>query len=391
MKMKTMLSLVILATALSPLHAQTVITGREPDHVRVLIGGDTCYGESYQEEYARLGGTNILVEKGYGYCVTNLNRLLQAVDFRVLNLETPLTLRRETLYQGKDYVHYSDPVKLPEIFGRFGPIAYSLANNHSLDEGAAGLDDTFTALKAADAQCFGAGTNLDQAAQPMLQKIRVGNSSFTLVVFGGFEHDEKYDKQFHFYAGPDHPGTLMLDVPAAQKAIAQLRQKIPDAFVVYFVHRYDNYHWKDAKQDAELHALRAAGVDLVVCAGAHMMQEVEYDGHGWIFYGIGNFLFNALGRYASYHAPPFSLPLVVDFHMKDGRLQTGLRVYPTVCDNGIVNYQPRFVTETEFSAVDALLAQTSAWDASSGAAVKRGQDEIGYYLEFLTPRPSAKK
>lgn len=386
--MKVLIALILLSSVL-PVQAQPAMTGREPAHFRVLFGGDTCFGESYQEEYAVKGGTNVLVEKGYEYCVSNLNHLLQAVDYRILNLETPLTTRRDSPYtNAKDYIHYSDPVKLPQIFGRYGPIAYSLANNHTLDEGPAGLGDTFAAFKVANAQWFGAGTNLADASRPLVQKIRIGDGSATLVVFGGFEHTDKYDKQFHFYARADRPGTAMVDVPAVRQAIVDLRQKYPDAFVIYFVHREENYHWKDQNQEAMLHALRAAGVDLVVCAGAHMMQEVEYDGQGWIFYGIGNFLFNAVGRYASFHAPPFSLPLVADFSMKKGRLQTGLRVYPTVSDNQITGYQPRFVTETELSAIDALLAEKSGWDKPTRASVKRGMDEIGRYLEFTRPQPA---
>ena len=380
----------LLLSAVFSVQAQSPLSGQDSGHFRVLFGGDTSYGESYQEEYAAKGGTNVLVEKGYGYCVSNLNRLLEAVNYRILNLETPLTTRRDSPYiHAKDYIHYSDPVKLPQIFGRYGPIAYSLANNHTLDQGPGGLADTFAAFRAANAQWFGAGTNLADASQPLIQKIRVGNDLATLVVFGGFEHTDKYEKQFHFYARADRPGTAMVDVPAARQAIVDLRQKIPGAFVIYFVHREDNYHWKDQNQEAMLHALRAAGVDLVVCAGAHMMQEVEYDGQGWIFYGIGNFLFNAIGRYASFHAPPFSLPLVVDFSMKEGRLQTGLRVYPIVSDNQITGYQPRFVTETELSAIDALLAEKSGWDKPARASVKRGMDEVGRYLEFSTPQPTA--
>ena len=391
MKINHLLSLLLLTAALPSLHAQTAtITGRDPAHLRVLFGGDTCYGESYQEQYATNGGTNILVEKGYDYPIANLNHLLAAVDFRVINLETPLTKHHDSPYTTKDYLHYSDPVKLPAIFGHYGPIAYSLANNHTLDQGTVGLDDTFAALKAANSQCFGAGTNLAQASQPMIQHLRIGDGTVTLAVIGGFEYDKKYDEEFHFYARTNRPGTAVVDVPAVQQQIVSLRQQYPDAFVVYFLHREDNYHWKNTRQDTELHELRAAGVDLVICAGAHMMQEVEYDGRGWVFYGLGNFLFNAQGRYASYHAPPFSIPLVVDFSMKNGRLQTGLRVYPTVSDNTITGYQPRFVTETELSAIDALLAEKSAWDAPARAAVKRGQDETGRYLEFLTPHATTK-
>ena len=42
------------------------------------------------------------------------------------------------------------------------------------------------------------------------------------------------------------------------------------------------------------------------------------------------FLNMGSGRYVANKTPPYSLPLVVDFSMKDGRVQAGLRVYPQV-------------------------------------------------------------
>jgi len=366
--------------------AHSVIAGRDLSHVRVLFGGDTNYGESYQDHSAKRGGANILSENGYDYCIANLSRLLDSVDYRVLNLETPLTLHHEGALKGKAYLHYSDPIKLPEIFGRYGPTAYSLANNHTLDQGVPGLEDTFSALAAAKSKWFGAGENLVEASKPLLQKFQIGKSSVTLAVFGAFEYRRSYDEKFHFYASADHPGTATVDAQAAREAIAKLHNEVPDAFIVYFVHCGENYRWKTAEQEVTVHALKEAGADLVVCSGAHMMQEIEYDGRGWIFYGIGNFLFNAPGRYAANDAAPYSLPLVVDFSMKDGRLQTSLRVYPIVSDNMITNYQPRLVTETELSSVDALLAEKSSWDTQTRAAVKRGSDHTGPFLEFITPQ-----
>jgi poly(3-hydroxybutyrate) depolymerase len=374
------------AFAVTHLFGQPAITGRDPAHARVLFAGDTGGGESYQEEYAKQGGVNILTENGYEYGLAKLQPLLAAVDFRVANLETPLTMRHDSPLKGKDYLHYSDPVKLPALFTPFGPMAVSLANNHTMDQGSEGLDDTRAALNTAGLAWFGAGCNLPDAAKPLLQEFRLGGSSFTLAVFGAFEFRKEYDENFHFYADADRPGAAAADVPAVKQAIAELRRAKPDAFVVYFVHWGDNYVWKNAKQVAMAHALREAGVDLVVGAHGHMMQEVEYDGRGWIFYGVGNLMFNARGRYTAYHAPPFSLPLVVDFSMKDGHLQTSLRVYPIVSDNQLTGYQPRFVTEIELSAIDALLAEKGGWDAAARAAVKRGTDDIGPWLEFTPPR-----
>ncbi len=372
------------------LYGAPAITGRDPAHVRVLFGGDTNYGESYQEDYAKKGGKNILVEKGYDYSIEKLSPLLQAVDYRIINLETPLTLHHESALKTKDYLHYSDPVKLPAEFNKFGPIAFSLANNHTLDQGAEGLADTFVALRDANIRWFGAGNDLGEASRPLLQKIKLGDSTVTLAVFGAFEYRKDYDENYSFYAGADRPGTAPVDVPAVGHAIAELRKKTPNLFVAYFVHWGENYIWKHAEQTVNAHALREAGVDLVVGSGAHTMQEIVHDGRGWIFYCVGNFLFNARGRYAANHAAPFSIPLVVDFSMKDGRLQTGLRVYPTVCDNQLTAYQSRFVTDTELSAVDSMLAEKSGWDTAARAAVKRGKDEVGNYLEFLPPQPPAK-
>lgn len=378
------------AFAVEWLFGHPPVAGKESNHVRVLFGGDTSYGESYQEDYAKKGGVNVLTEKGYDYPIAQLSRLLAAVDYRIINLETPLTTHHDSALKTKDYLHYSDPVKLPDEFKRYGPIAFSLANNHTLDQGTEGLSDTFVALKASGIRWFGAGNTLAEAAQPLVQKLSIGNASVTLAVFGAFEYRKDYDENYKFYARADRPGTAPVDLASIRAAIADLRRKAPDAFVVYFVHWGENYLWKHAVQTATARGLREAGVDLVVGSGAHMMQEVVHDGKGWIFYCVGNFMFNARGRYAANHAAPFSVPLVVDFSMQDGRLQTGLRVYPIISDNVITAYQPRFATETELSAIDALLAEKSGWNAAARAAVKRGHDDVGNYLEFLTPQASAK-
>jgi hypothetical protein len=371
--------------AVRQLFPQPTITSRDPHRVRILFGGDTSDGQSYHEQYAREGGVNVLAEKGYEHGIGQLRRLLESADYRMINLETPLTLRRDSPLKTKDYLHYSDPVRLPALFAPFGRVGYSLANNHTLDHGVEGLDDSRAALAAAGADWFGADEDLDRAGRPMLQEFRVGDRSLTLAVFGAFEYRKDYDHDFHFYAGPDRPGCAPIDVDAAKSAIADLKRRKPDALVVYFVHWGGNYSWKNDAQTATARALREAGVDLVIGHGAHTMQEVEHDGRGWIFYSIGNFLFNARGRYAAYSTSPYSLPLVAELTPREGRWQLSLRGYPILSDNQVTGYQPRFVTEKELVDIETLLAEKSGWNATVRAAVKRGTDDIGSYLEFSVP------
>ena len=150
------------------------------------------------------------------------------------------------------------------------------------------------------------------------------------------------------------------------------------------VHWGGNYEWKNDEQARTARSLREAGVDLIVGHGAHMLQEVEHDGRGWIFYSIGNLLFNSRGRYAAHKAPPYGLPLAADFSIQDGRARVGLRAYPIVSDNQLTGYQSRFVTEDELTTIESLLAEKSGWDAAVREAVKRGADECGPFLEFTT-------
>jgi len=373
------------ASAATLLFGEPPIAGREQGRVRVLFGGDTSGGESYQEDIAKKGGVNVLVEKGYEHGLVRLRGLLGAADFRVINLETPLTTQKQSPLTAKDYLHYSDPVKVPELFAPYRPLAFSLANNHTLDMGVAALEDTFAALNGAMISSFGAGMNLTDAARPLLQPLRIGNRSFTLAVFGTFEFRQKYDEEYQFYARADRAGTAPVDAAALKLAIAALRKTTPDAYVVYFAHWGDNYLWKHAEQKESARAVRAAGVDLVIGHGAHMLQEIEPDGGGWIFHGIGNFLFHSAGRYAAKNAPPFSTPVMVDFSFVEGRLRALPRVYPIVSDNMITGYQPRPVTEEEMTTVESLLAEKSGWDAATRGVVRRGKDDVGPYLEFPMP------
>jgi hypothetical protein len=140
------------------------LTGHDPNHLRILFGGDTDHGESYQEKLS----DNLLTAKGYSYSLANLGMLMDMVDYRIINLETPLTHRHNSLLTTKRYLHYSDPIKSLTALQSYEQTAYSLANNHTLDQGPEGLADTVAALQSMGAAYFGAGSSLDDAAKPLL-------------------------------------------------------------------------------------------------------------------------------------------------------------------------------------------------------------------------------
>lgn len=102
-----------------------------------------------------------------------------------------------------------------------------------------------------------------------------------------------------------------------------------------------------------------AGADLIIGHGAHTMQEIEKYKDRWILYGLGNFMFNAPGRYQKLKAPPFSLVAQLLLEEKNGDLKKTLKLYPIFTNNLKTHYQGRFLAEDEFKDVYQLLLTKS--------------------------------
>jgi hypothetical protein len=108
------------------------------------------------------------------------------------------------------------------------------------------------------------------------------------------------------------PGVASIDPARLAAQVADIRKTDPHAFVVLFPHWGENYRWKTDAQTTTAHACLDAGVDLIIGHGAHMLQEIERYHDKWVVYSIGNFVFNASGRYAANKVDPFGLPALLE-------------------------------------------------------------------------------
>ena len=360
------------------------IAAKDADNVlRVLFVGDTSFGENYQERLEQKGQTNILKEKGYDYSMQGVTSLLESTDLTIANLETPLTeLRSSPLSGQKSYLHWGDPKRVPEMLQKYGIKSVSLANNHTLDYGQRGLQDTIDALNSPKIAWFGAGSNAEEAAIPWQQKFIFDNKAFHLQAIGGYWYRESYAKSYNFYAQANRAGTNLWTESTAKEQIQKLRQENPCTYIVAFPHWGSNYDWKSKKQARLARIMVDAGADLVIGHGAHMAQEIEQYRGKWIFYSLGNFVFNSPGRYQKESAHPYSLAARLDIAQKNEILSLTLRAYPIFSDNRISNYQPRLVSKKEFNQLRSELFQHSNLPTQLTKQISLGKDDIGYYLNF---------
>jgi poly-gamma-glutamate capsule biosynthesis protein CapA/YwtB (metallophosphatase superfamily) len=345
----------------------------------VALLGDTSFGENYQAEYAAAGGANVLESRGYAHSLQPFRSFLKSCDFVIANLETPLTdLERSALHGAKQYVHWSHVERAPAALREHNVHAVSLANNHTLDYGAEGLTQTLASLRRHGIEYFGGGKDSAEADRPFVHEFEVDGRKRKLLLAGAFEVRRKYLLDYRFYADENAPGVSKLRLPDAAQRIERLKRDEPDAFVVVFPHWGQNYMWRTPRQMKLAHALIDAGAGLIVGHGAHMLGEIEAYGGAWIAYSLGNFVFNSEGDYRSRGAPPFSLIATLSFSPESA----ALRLYPILSDNLATDYQPRFVDQTEFERVFALLVQRSPDGMRLRDSVGLGTDTFGHYLEI---------
>jgi len=342
--------------------------------LNILFAGDTSFGENYKKK-------NFFESRGYDYFLKELSPLLNQSDVVIANLETPLTdLTRSPFSGWKKYIHWGDVHKVPEVLKDHNIRFVSLANNHSMDYGVEGLQQTLVALKKEGIAWFGAGMNASEAAKPLRLHSVINEHPFHLTVVSGFDYERWYDLLYRFYARGKRGGVNRWTRKDAAKQIREIRKTDAHAFIVAFPHWEDNYSFRNKAQTKLAHTLIEAGCDLVIGHGAHILQEIEQYKGKWILYSLGNFVFNSPGRYQKEHVDPFSLVASLDVTDKSGSLALMLRLYPIFSDNRISNYQPHFVTDGELDRVRDIILQHSPDPERLGKELGMEKDEIGPFL-----------
>lgn len=323
--------------------------------VKIFFLGDLDFGESYQTNPKFNDGINIIDEYGYDYMFENIKDLLETSNITIANLETPLldSLQSSSVSR-KPYIHWSSSDITTNYLKKYKINTLSLGNNHTMDCGIEGMNQTINSLQKKGLNYFGAGINTNEAGKPFVKQFVLNRDTITIAVFSGFEYRKSYDSIYNFYAGENSAGVNVISVKRTAVQIKELKEKYPDIFIIFFPHWGRNYLQKTELQTETAHGLIDAGVDLIIGTGAHTIQQIESYKEKCIIYCIGNSVFNAPGRYKSYGAKPYSFIAILEIKQHEGKLIKQLCLYPIYTDNLQTNYQVRFLDGDEFA--DCLLS-----------------------------------
>jgi poly-gamma-glutamate capsule biosynthesis protein CapA/YwtB (metallophosphatase superfamily) len=250
-------------------------------------------------------------------------------DARIVNLETSIT-RSDDCWPGKG-VNYRMSPENARCLAAANIDVCCLANNHVLDWGAAGLDDTLATLDRLGMAHAGAGRTLREAQRPAV--IDLGDRGrITVFAFGSGTAGVPAAWQ----ATEHEAGVNVLpDLPLAG-AVAHIRALVEQwrgarDLVVLSIHWGSNWEYHISAEERRLaHSLiDDAGIDVIHGHSSHHVKGIEVYRGRPILYGCGDLLtdYEGIQGYEAYRGG-LGLMYFPTLDMATGRLQR-FRMTPT--------------------------------------------------------------
>lgn len=227
----------------------------------------------------------------------------------------------------------------------------SLANNHTPNKSQAGLISTFSSLTDAKILYVGAGINVAEAYSPKVQKI---SNDFSVAWLAYNDRDvvpESYGAGTTS-KGLDWAGTALMNESKLEEEIA--KAKTLANYVIVSMHSGREYTAvPNTSQTTFAHRAIDAGADLVIGHHPHVVQSVEKYQEKYIFYSLGNFIFDQM------FSDETRRGIMLNFIFEDKNI-TQIEIIPTVIENYT---QPRVASTKEAQwIIDRLKITTTTKD-----------------------------
>lgn len=259
---------------------------RDPELLKVLAGGDVMFN---------WGIRDTIDKHGEIAPVEGLKSLFGEVDFRMVNLETPVVASK-TAESKKAYVFTAHEKDLDSL-KYLGVDLVFLGNNHSFDHGSRGMVETLDILNKNKILNIGAGKKLPEVLLPLSLSMKGSDLRIhSVTAIAEQEH----------YATALKSGVAPFLLPSLQASFFERRAG--DRLGSGPPFRMVSLHWgveyspvptQDQRKIAR--ALIDSGVKVVIGHHPHIPQGVEFYRGGVILYSLGNLIFGSRNSYLNHN------------------------------------------------------------------------------------------
>ncbi len=271
----------------APLRPAPAVEPQVRTTARITLGavGDVLMHDAVKRSAEARRGT--AAHRGYAWLFEPVADLLGAPDLTFANLETPVA---PTASQGSRSFVFDAPPDLIPALRDAGVDLVAVANNHALDQGRPGLEETLRRLASGGMAYVGAGPGPHPEGP-----VRLDRNGLSLAFLGatyGLNQDGNA-------CPPARPGCVRVAELDRARILEAVRAAAAAAdAVVVSLHWGTEYQQQPRAEDVELaHRIAEAGALVILGHHPHVLQPVELyrraDGRtAVIAYSLGNFVSN---------------------------------------------------------------------------------------------------
>ena len=232
--------------------------------MKITIGGDFCITPEYLSN-------NLFAPQ--------ISELFKNSDFNIVNLECPVTEAITSNKIVKTGPHLRTDEMIFQHLKQLHIDAVTLANNHMLDYGEAGLLETIKNCIDNKILYVGAGRNHKEAAEPL----RIDHEGITVSFINFCENEWST-------ATNDQGGTNSIDII---DNLNQIKKANKDTdFVIVIIHGGHEYYQLPSPRMIKQYRFYAEnGADAVICHHTHCISGYEVHQNVPILYSLGNMIF----------------------------------------------------------------------------------------------------
>ncbi|MFJ8743477.1 CapA family protein [Embleya sp. NPDC127516] len=264
--------------------------------ITVALAGDVHFFERTQSR----------LNAGTEGALGPIGKTLAEADLAMVNLESAITERGTP--ENKTY-HFRAPAKALTELQSTGIDVVSMANNHAVDYGKVGLEDSIAAVRNPPIGVVGIGKDAEQAYRPFVKNVKG-----VKVAFLAASQVQDITNQL-YQAGNAKPGiATALQTDRLVRAVREAKAQA-DVVIVYMHWGIEGDKCPSADQKSVTRKLADAGAAAVLGTHAHVMQGAGWLGDTYVGYGYGNFLWYGTSPY-----PNSNDTGVATLTIKDGKV-----------------------------------------------------------------------
>ncbi len=235
--------------------------------MKILIAGDLFISDSYKNKQ--------LIDQ-------SVEKLFTSADYRILNLEAPITPNEPNhkILKTGPHLRTSEDTTMPYL-KQLKTDMVTLANNHILDYGTLGLQNTLETLERNHIAYIGTGNNLDEAARPYtLEK-----EGMRIAIINFCENEWSI-------AQKNKPGANPLDIVSNFYQLKKAKSKA-DHVIVIIHGGHEHFQLPSPRMINLYRYFIDLGASAVIGHHTHCFSGFEIYKDSPIYYGLGNFIFTS--------------------------------------------------------------------------------------------------